>query len=78
MLCLCRRVHITKATLEQLNGEYEVEPGNGGDRDARIKKEAMETFLIKATHPRKVSNCIVLYSIDYYIRIKKRIYIHQN
>uniref|UniRef100_A0AAQ4NUK5 Adenylate cyclase type 6 n=1 Tax=Gasterosteus aculeatus aculeatus TaxID=481459 RepID=A0AAQ4NUK5_GASAC len=28
------RIHITKATLQYLNGDYEVEPGSGGERNA--------------------------------------------
>lgn len=32
-----RRVHISKATLDCLNGAYEVEPGEGDTRDAYLK-----------------------------------------
>ncbi|KAL3832458.1 hypothetical protein ACJMK2_024099 [Sinanodonta woodiana] len=45
------RVHITKATLNCLNGEYEVEPGKGADRNSSL--EGIETFLIRASHPRR-------------------------
>ncbi|GFS18453.1 adenylate cyclase [Elysia marginata] len=48
------RVHITRATLDQLHGQYDVEPGNGGERDAYIQKLGVETFFIKTKHPRKV------------------------
>ncbi|XP_059175219.1 adenylate cyclase type 1-like isoform X2 [Physella acuta] len=47
------RVHITRATLEQLHGQYEVEPGNGGQRDAYLQQLGVETFFIKTKHPRK-------------------------
>lgn len=41
-----RRIHITKATLNYLNGDYEVEPGGGGERNAYLKEHSIETFLI--------------------------------
>ena len=50
-----RRVHITKETLDNLHGEYEVEPGEGGERNAVLKEKGIETYLIKSTHPRRVS-----------------------
>ncbi|KAM9305879.1 adenylate cyclase type 5 isoform 2-T2 [Gastrophryne carolinensis] len=40
------RIHITKATLNYLNGDYEVEPGHGGERNVYLKKHNIETFLI--------------------------------
>uniref|UniRef100_A0A8C7U4I6 Adenylate cyclase type 6 n=1 Tax=Oncorhynchus mykiss TaxID=8022 RepID=A0A8C7U4I6_ONCMY len=40
------RIHITKATLQYLNGDYEVEPGFGGDRNAYLKENNIETFLV--------------------------------
>lgn len=33
----CSRVHISKATLDCLNGVYEVEPGRGDARDNYLK-----------------------------------------
>ncbi|PVD31143.1 hypothetical protein C0Q70_10421 [Pomacea canaliculata] len=47
------RVHITRATLEHLHGDYEVEDGNGGDRKDFLRQHNVETFLIKTKHPRK-------------------------
>ncbi|XP_035993303.1 adenylate cyclase type 6-like isoform X2 [Fundulus heteroclitus] len=40
------RIHITKATLQYLNGDYEVEPGYGGERNAYLKENNIETFLV--------------------------------
>uniref|UniRef100_UPI00358F5831 adenylate cyclase type 5 isoform X2 n=1 Tax=Myxine glutinosa TaxID=7769 RepID=UPI00358F5831 len=40
------RIHITKATLRYLNGDYDVEAGYGGDRNAYLKEQNIETFLI--------------------------------
>uniref|UniRef100_A0A671TE59 adenylate cyclase n=1 Tax=Sinocyclocheilus anshuiensis TaxID=1608454 RepID=A0A671TE59_9TELE len=40
------RIHITKATLQYLNGDYEVEPGFGGERNAYLKDNNIETFFV--------------------------------
>ncbi|KAL1021441.1 hypothetical protein UPYG_G00013290 [Umbra pygmaea] len=40
------RIHITKATLQYLNGDYEVEPGFGGERNTYLKENSIETFLV--------------------------------
>ncbi|XP_032422801.1 adenylate cyclase type 5 isoform X1 [Xiphophorus hellerii] len=40
------RIHITKATLNYLNGDYDVEPGAGGERNAYLKRSNIETYLI--------------------------------
>ncbi|XP_061386281.1 adenylate cyclase type 2 [Musca vetustissima] len=40
------RVHITKKTLDFLNGEFEVEEGNGGSRDSYLADHKIETYLI--------------------------------
>ncbi|XP_023265502.1 adenylate cyclase type 5 [Seriola lalandi dorsalis] len=40
------RIHITKATMNYLNGDYDVEPGSGGERNAYLKKNNIETYLI--------------------------------
>ncbi len=37
---------MTRATLMELNGKFEVEPGNGGERDEVLAKHNIETFLI--------------------------------
>ncbi|XP_059812259.1 adenylate cyclase type 5-like [Hypanus sabinus] len=40
------KIHITKATLQFLNNDYKVEPGYGGERNAYLKANCIETFLI--------------------------------
>lgn len=50
------RVHITRATLEALGGEYEVELGNGGSRDYYLKQQGIDTFfIVPPIHRRKVN-----------------------
>lgn len=55
-----RKVHITRTTLECLNGDYEVEPGFGHERHAFLQKHHIETFFIVPSHRRKV--CQIIYS----------------
>ncbi|KAG9510933.1 Adenylate cyclase type 2 [Fragariocoptes setiger] len=43
---LAGRVHITKATAQQLNGSYEYEDGHGQDRDPFLASLGIDTFLI--------------------------------
>ncbi|GAB0089440.1 Adenylate cyclase [Sergentomyia squamirostris] len=40
------RVHITKATLDHLDDKFEVEPGNGANREAYLADHKVETYLI--------------------------------
>lgn len=47
------RVHVTQATLDYLNDEYEVEPGNGAERNAYLRDHNMTTYLIVASTSRK-------------------------
>lgn len=56
VVLLYRKVHITKSTLECLNGDYEVEPGNGHERNAFLQKHEIETFFIVPSHRRKVTH----------------------
>lgn len=49
-----RRIHITKATLNYLNGDYDVEAGSGGDRNAYLKKHNIETYLIVGCSQKRV------------------------
>jgi class 3 adenylate cyclase len=45
-------VHISKATLLCLGDDYKTIPGNGGERDAYLKKHNVMTYLIDASQPR--------------------------
>jgi len=49
-----RRIHITKATLNYLNGDYDVEPGFGGERNIYLKKHNIETYLIVGCSQKRV------------------------
>lgn len=50
------RVHVTKATLEALGGEYEVELGHGETRDLYLREHGIDTFfIIPSASRRKVS-----------------------
>uniref|UniRef100_A0A668AU79 Adenylate cyclase type 3 n=1 Tax=Myripristis murdjan TaxID=586833 RepID=A0A668AU79_9TELE len=40
------RVHISQSTMECLHGEFDVEPGNGGDRCDYLKERGIETYLV--------------------------------
>ncbi|XP_052741648.1 adenylate cyclase type 2-like isoform X3 [Bicyclus anynana] len=40
------RVHITKATMLQLGGKFEVEPGDGASREGYLADHKVETYLI--------------------------------
>jgi adenylate cyclase 5 len=40
------RVHITKETLQSLGGHFEVEEGNGAERNSYLKDHQIQTFLI--------------------------------
>ncbi|KZC05160.1 Adenylate cyclase type 8 [Dufourea novaeangliae] len=47
------RVHISEDTLQCLNDVYEVEPGNGTERDNYLKERNVVTYLIKQVEPLK-------------------------
>lgn len=53
-----RRVHITKETLRCLGDDYEVEPGNGGERNSYLKDHNIDTYLIVASSYRGVSQIL--------------------
>ena len=40
------RVHISQSTMECLHGEFDVEPGNGGDRCEYLKERGIDTYLV--------------------------------
>lgn len=49
------RVHVTRATLDALGGEYEVEAGHGDSRDAYLRDHNVDTyFIVPPAHRRKV------------------------
>ncbi|XP_055041908.1 adenylate cyclase type 1 [Misgurnus anguillicaudatus] len=64
------KVHITKATLECLNGDYEVEPGFGHERHAFLSKHAIETYFIVPSHRRKIFPGLILSDIKPAKRMK--------
>lgn len=55
-----RRIHITKATLNYLNGDYDVEQGTGGDRNAYLKKHNIETYLIVGCSQKRVRTVLII------------------
>uniref|UniRef100_A0A672K1W0 adenylate cyclase n=2 Tax=Sinocyclocheilus grahami TaxID=75366 RepID=A0A672K1W0_SINGR len=57
------KVHITRATLDCLNGNYEVEPGNGRERHSFLLKHDIETFFIVPSHRRKIIPGLILSDI---------------
>ncbi|XP_068196423.1 adenylate cyclase type 1-like isoform X2 [Antennarius striatus] len=57
------KVHITRSTLECLNGDYEVEPGNGHERNSFLQKHEIETFFIVPSHRRKIFPGLILSDI---------------
>lgn len=56
---LCSKVHITKTTLTCLNGDYEVEPGHGHERNSFLRTHNIETFFIVPSHRRKVGQALL-------------------
>uniref|UniRef100_A0A673K077 adenylate cyclase n=1 Tax=Sinocyclocheilus rhinocerous TaxID=307959 RepID=A0A673K077_9TELE len=57
------RIHITKATLQYLNGDYEVEPGFGGERNAYLKENSIETFLVLGCSQKRVRHVIFTFRV---------------
>ncbi|XP_075978653.1 adenylate cyclase type 2 Ac76E [Anticarsia gemmatalis] len=57
------RVHITKATLLQLGGRFDVEPGDGASREGYLADHKVETYLIvppkKPSENGRLSVCTV-------------------
>ncbi|XP_069771492.1 adenylate cyclase type 1-like isoform X1 [Narcine bancroftii] len=64
------KVHITKTTLECLNGDYEVEVGYGHERNNFLKKHKIETFFIVPSHRRKIFPGLILSDIKPAKRMK--------
>lgn len=61
---LHRRIHITADTLNYLGNAYQVEPGNGGERNTFLKDHNIETYLIVPPETTYVSMKIAL--LQYY------------
>ncbi|KAM5273635.1 adenylate cyclase type 1 [Ctenodactylus gundi] len=57
------KVHITKTTLAHLNGDYEVEPGHGHERNSFLRAHGIETFFIVPSHRRKIFPGLILSDI---------------
>nr|XP_019587172.1 PREDICTED: adenylate cyclase type 1 isoform X1 [Rhinolophus sinicus] len=66
------KVHITKATLACLNGDYEVEPGHGQERNSFLRTHNIETFFIVPSHRRKVFPGLILSDIKPAKRLRFR------
>ncbi|XP_061739752.1 adenylate cyclase type 1 [Nerophis ophidion] len=64
------KVHITRTTLECLNGDYEVEPGFGHKRHSFLQKHHIETFFIVPSHRRKIFPGLILSDIKPAKRMK--------
>ncbi|XP_017018117.1 Ca(2+)/calmodulin-responsive adenylate cyclase isoform X5 [Drosophila kikkawai] len=48
------RVHVTRATLDSLSGEYEVEAGHGDERSSYLRDHGVDTFfIVPPPHRRK-------------------------
>uniref|UniRef100_A0A8B9U7P2 adenylate cyclase n=1 Tax=Anas zonorhyncha TaxID=75864 RepID=A0A8B9U7P2_9AVES len=70
MIDTITKVHITKTTLECLNGDYEVEPGYGHERNSFLKKHNIETYFIVPSHRRKIFPGLILSDIKPAKRMK--------
>lgn len=64
------KVHITKTTLACLNGDYEVEPGYGHERNSFLKAQNIETFFIVPSHRKKIFPGLILSDIKPAKRMK--------
>ncbi|KAH0515769.1 Adenylate cyclase type 1 [Microtus ochrogaster] len=64
------KVHITKTTLTCLNGDYEVEPGHGHERNTFLRTHNIETFFIVPSHRRKIFPGLILSDIKPAKRMK--------
>ncbi|KAK1805599.1 hypothetical protein P4O66_019879 [Electrophorus voltai] len=57
------RVHISQATMECLHGEFELEPGNGGERCEYLMEKGIDTYLVlvpkETTTVDRVSNGVL-------------------
>lgn len=61
IIFVCRRVHISDATLSFLDGEFEVEPAFGEKRDEALRIAGLKTYFIG-----KVLKPVSVYSSYFY------------
>lgn len=57
--CVCalqRRVHISQSTMECLRGEFELEPGNGGERCEYLLEKGIDTYLVRVPKQKSQGN----------------------
>jgi len=65
------RVHVTRATLDSLSGEYEVEAGHGDERSSYLRDHGVDTFfIVPPPHRRKVSSICAGYLGLFHDKIK--------
>lgn len=59
--------------MEQLNGRFSVEPGNGGSREGYLADHKVETYLIVHPSETNVCNTIIFKYFQYcYLHFKAR------
>ena len=58
-------MHITEETFVALNGDYEVEPGFGSERNGYIRDHNITTYLIKSDVKVTLCKCIYLSQLDF-------------
>ncbi len=46
VVCIHRKVHISEATLNELEGAYQVKPGNGSARNTILKEKNIPTYIV--------------------------------
>lgn len=56
-------MHITKTTLDYLDGKFEVEPGNGGQRSGFLGDNKIETYLIVPPKVNKSSSLKICFKV---------------
>lgn len=61
---LHRRVHISQSTRDSLHGEFELEPGEGGERCEYLQEKGIDTYLVLA--PKEMVNGLSGNVSDFY------------